>query len=211
MQLELTELLVCPRCGPPHGLIAFVERMERRRIEAGHLDCPICEERHVIRGATVWFGGAAAPAIGDDVAIEASASGDRAVMATALLGAPASGETILFGSGAEAFAAAVAALRPDARVVSFGGAPSPPHERVHSLVAVEGREWPRSLPLRDGCLDGVVLRGDVAPRVAEAARVLRPGGRLVVLDPGSEEAAIPPDAPLEILAADPRAWVAARS
>jgi hypothetical protein len=121
------------------------------------------------------------------------------------------GETILFGPGAEPMAPEAADLRPEARVVSFGMAPAPTHERVHSLVAAAGGHEPCSLPLRDHSLDGLVLRGDPARWIPEAARVLRPGARLAVLDPGNREVGIPPDGSLQILAADPRAWVAARS
>lgn len=214
MQLELTELLVCPRCGPPHGLIAFVERMESRRIDAGHLDCPICEERHAIIGGTVWFG-VASPSPGEAGCRTSAPPGDApadaaAATAAALLGAPAGSETLLFGPGAVTLASPAADLRADARVISFGAAPSPAHGRVHSLVLHGGGDVPVGLPLRDRSLDGVVLRGDPIAWLTEAARVLRTGARFVVLDPGAETV-FPQDTPLQILAADPRAWVAVRS
>jgi demethylmenaquinone methyltransferase/2-methoxy-6-polyprenyl-1,4-benzoquinol methylase len=53
-----------------------------------------------------------------------------------------------------------------------------------------------ALPLRTGCLDGVVcgyaLRNftDLAASLAEAARVLRPGGRLAVLEVASPDGAL---------------------
>lgn len=214
MQLELTELLVCPRCGPPHGLIAFVDRMENRRIATGHLDCPICERRHAILGGTVWFGRRSRAEATEEKLTAAAAAppaaAAAAATAAALLGAPGRGETILCGPGAESLAAAVADLRPGARMVSFGPVPSPPHARVHSLVAPGVARPPDGFPLRSASLDGLVLLGDAAPVIDEAARVLRPGARLVILDPGAPDAAFPGGTPLEILAADPRAWVAVR-
>lgn len=208
MQLELTELLACPRCGPPHGLIAFVERMERRRIDLGHLDCPICEDRHPIRAGTVWFGAGSEPPAAQDAA-DADAA---AATAAALLGASSGGETILFGPGSAAMAAGAADLRPDARVISFGTEPARQHDRVYSFVVPELE--PRRLPLRDQCLDGVVLAGVSSGWIGEAARVLRPGARLVVVEPGEDAdapGAIPPDVSLRVLATDPRAWVAVRT
>ena len=58
------------------------------------------------------------------------------------------------------------------------------HERIGSVVA---DAW-TSLPLRDACLGGVVVA--FAPRSGgELARVVRTGGRLVVLVPGADHLA----------------------
>jgi 23S rRNA (guanine745-N1)-methyltransferase len=72
------------------------------------------------------------------------------------------------------------------------------HERIGSVVA---DAW-TSLPLRDGCLGGAVVA--FAPRSGgELARVVRPGGRLVVLVPGAGHLA-ELRAALELLDVDPR-------
>jgi hypothetical protein len=161
----------------------------------------------------VWFGQRSRP----EATVEkltappaAAAAAATAATAAALQGAPGQGETILCGPGAESLAAAVADLRPGARIVSFGSVASPPHARVHSLVAPGAARPPDGFPLRSACLDGLVLRGDAAPVIDEAARVLRPGARLVILDPDTPDAAFPGGTSLEILATDPRAWVAVR-
>lgn len=56
MFLELSEILVCPRCRPRQGLIVMVDELEDRRVRAGDLGCPRCEARYPIRRGLVLLG-----------------------------------------------------------------------------------------------------------------------------------------------------------
>ena len=215
MHLELTELLTCPHCGPPHGLIAFVDRMAERRIVEGHLDCPVCERRHPIREGTVYFD---APSRAGDSGISGGDSGagkDAAGMAAALLGPTAGPETLLVVGRTAGLAAGIAALRPQATILSFGETGEAGHERVHHFVSADAEEAP-VLPVRPGRLDGAVITGPTADDQAEqellgaATVALRSGARLVRLAPRGGGAGLEPDG-LRKLAADERAWVGVRT
>ena len=222
MHLELTEILVCPDCGPGHGLIAFVDRMEERRIVEGRLDCPMCERRHEIRGGTVLLNrprepepSAAPPTRTAPDGGSAEPPGEAAGMAAALLGPPEKGEVLLVLGAARGLAARIAELRPDAAIVSYGSpsTPSrgaPAHPRVYPVVSVAA---PGSgLPFRAGVLDGAVCLGiEGSARAEKVAEALSAGGRLVVLDPSPAALASLPELPaMEELAADARAWVGSR-
>lgn len=222
MHLELTEILACPDCGPGHGLIAFVDRMEERRIVEGRLDCPICERRHEILGGTVYLGRAPEGGAPPDRSTRGAPAGaemrlpeDAAAMAAALLGPPDKGELLVVIGAARRLASEVAELRPDAAVVTYG-APSPvvedvpAHRRVHPIVSLDPRA--SGLPFRTGVLDGAVLFGVAgSARPARVVEALSAGGRLVVLSPSSDAlASLSALQGIEELAADARAWVGSR-
>jgi len=50
MNLVLTDVLACPRCGPPFGLILLADSMRERRVLEGVLGCPNCYGRYPVRG-----------------------------------------------------------------------------------------------------------------------------------------------------------------
>lgn len=203
MHIELTELLCCPRCGPPHGLIAFVDRMADRRILDGRLDCPICETRHSVRDGIVYL-----EAEGDATADGSGATlpgPDAAAIAAALLGPPENAEILLLAGGATRLGPGLAELRPDAAVVTWGAPPASRHERVFPVVPGRGPR-PR---LRPGRLGGAVLTRDGEEWLPDVGQALAAGARLVVLDPDPGLAA-PPEARLTELASNARAWVGVR-
>jgi uncharacterized protein YbaR (Trm112 family) len=203
VHIELTELLCCPRCGPPHGLIAFVDRMADRRLLDGRLDCPICEIRHPVRKGIVYL-----EADGDATTDPSGATRpgpDSAAIAAALLGPPENAEILLLAGGATRLGPELADLRPDAAVVAWGPPPASRHERVFSVVPGPGLR-PR---LRPGRLDGAVLTGDGEEWLPDVGQALATGARLVVLDPDPALRA-PPEARLTELASDARAWVGVR-
>lgn len=229
MHIELTEILVCPDCGPGHGLIAFVDRMEDRRIVAGRLDCSMCERRHEVRDGIVRLTPASPSDSPRTVPVspgEPPATGrppghelpdDVASIVAALLGPPEGPELLLMAAGTRALAPAVADLRPEAAVVTYGGPPSAAsdeaasHPRVYPVIVSADTDT-AGFPFRAGALDGAVLSGSVESRFVElVAETLSSGGRLVVLSPPSAAAAALSELEnVEALAADSRAWVGSR-
>lgn len=203
MHIELTELLCCPRCGPPHGLIAFVDRMADRRILDGRLDCPICETRHPVRDGIVYLeteGGATTDPSG------ATPPGpDAAAIAAALLGPPENAEILLLAGEATRLGPALADLRPDAAVVALGPPPVSRHERVYPVVS----GWERRPRLRPDRLDGAVLTRAEEKWLTDVGPAMVAGARLVLLDP-DPALAVSAEARVTELASDARAWVGVR-
>lgn len=204
MRLELSELLACPRCGPPRGVVVSVDRMERRRVLEGFLSCPECEARFPIRGGVIEFGPGADPAPG---AGRDEQDSEDALRLAALLDLGEGGGFVLLGRGLSGVAPAVAELAPGVELVSLVDAPSAEAAaRVNRARGVSEA----SLPLRDGRLRGAALVGGGGGALAEAARAVRPGGRVVVLRPAAGIASAASGLPLDVLASEPAAIVAAR-
>ena len=53
MLLELSEVLACPRCGPPQVMVAVVHESVGYRVTSGFLGCPTCDSRFPIEESTV--------------------------------------------------------------------------------------------------------------------------------------------------------------
>ena len=195
MHILLTDLLACPRCGPEFGLVLLADRVEDRRVLEGRLGCPNCREQYpVVHGAldarlstergepidAERPSESVATAPADDVA-RAAGDAEAAVRLAALLGlADARGTVLVAGPGA-ALAPAIAALVPELEVVALQlphlqeEVPAPDEGRVSRVAAGA------ALPFRSRTLRGVAMDGGAeVPPLAEAVRVLQPGGRLVV-------------------------------
>ncbi|MFL5381023.1 MAG: Trm112 family protein [Longimicrobiaceae bacterium] len=176
MHILLTDVLSCPRCGPGFGLVLLADRVEERRVLEGRLGCPNCREQYPVRGGALDARlPGAAPAAEDEAAPEDDPG--AAVRLAALLGlADARGTVLVAGPGA-ALAPEIAALVPELEVVALAAAPDEGEERPGVSRVAAGA----ALPFRGGTLRGVALTGGADPaRLAEAARVLQPGARLVV-------------------------------
>jgi len=208
--LDLSESLACPRCGPPQGVIVLVERMEGRRVLDGRLDCPVCEARFTLRDGIVDFG--AAP--GSDRPVD-SADPDDAVTAAALLGIRHGRGIVVVGAGLWPAAPGISSLCGGCEVVLLmpHGLPaenprtgSPGQESVTPLAGSPDGV----IPMLSGRAIGVVLESGNAVMFGETARVLAPGGRVVVIRPVLDAEAHLRTPPFELLAADSRAVVAKR-
>ena len=177
MHLPLTDRLVCPRCGPPFGLILLADRVEERRVLSGTLGCPNCRDRYPVREG---FGDLRAPPRVELRPGPAPAPPDpeRATLVAALLGIAEGPATVLLAGPVAALADALVAYVPELEAVALGAglAGLPERAGVSRLVAKPG------LPFHTATMRGVVLEGAGAvPLLAEAARVLAPGARLVFL------------------------------
>ena len=50
MNVVLTDHLVCPRCGPPFGLVLLARDVRDRRVRQGEFGCPNCRDRFPVEG-----------------------------------------------------------------------------------------------------------------------------------------------------------------
>jgi uncharacterized protein YbaR (Trm112 family) len=173
MHILLTDILRCPRCGPEFGLVLLADAVEDRRVSGGRLGCANCREAYPIRGGEVDL-----RIPGREPLPDAEAAGDgreAAVRLAALLGlTEAWGSVLLVGAGAE-LADALAALVPGVEVVQAAGRPGEGGAEGLSRVVAGA-----PLPLAPRSLRGVSLGAGAAGLLAEGARVLAAGGRIVV-------------------------------
>lgn len=235
MDLELSEVFVCPDCRPARGLVVLVEEMDERKVLAGSLGCPECDLRVPVRDGVVRFderGGSGAADAAEATAGRAGAhgvdgagaSGDRiaavaslrdrlgedpGTVVAALLGVEDLEGPCLLGPPLGGLASGLAELAGDFEIVALDATAGKGRTGAAGVTVVRGVD-PGSLPLLSRKFGGVVLLAPDAAAVGEGARVLRPGGRLVVLVPRDEPALHLPDGELEVLASDARAWVAGR-
>lgn len=219
MHLEVSELLACPRCGPGQALVVSVDRIEARRVLEGRLACPGCHARYPIRGGTVAFGGDAdRPAAEADGASRGEAVAgpdprgpgpDDAVRVAALLELGEGGGAVLLGSGLEAAAARVAGLAAGVEVLSLAAAGEGAAVGESGVTRLLG-VCEEALPLHGGRLRGAALLGGSPAALREAARAVRPGGRVAVLRPAVHVEVLE-GLPLRVLAAEASALVAERA
>ena len=50
MNVSLTDHLVCPRCGPPFGLVLLARDVRDRRVRQGEFGCPNCRDGFPVVG-----------------------------------------------------------------------------------------------------------------------------------------------------------------
>ncbi len=233
MLLDLSESLACPRCGPPHGLIVLVERMEARRVLEGRLDCPRCESRYPLRGGEIDFSVATEPssvdgAAGQTVTGPAAAAPDRtpdaleedAIAVAALLGIRHGRGMVIVSPNLAGSAARIGELCGGCEILRLEHG-SVPREQARGAAEVHanmGYDAVTTLsgirlgpvPLLSGKAVGIALAGAEPTLLEEAARLLAPGARLVVLRPTPEALDRIDEFGFEIIAADSRAIVAQR-
>jgi uncharacterized protein YbaR (Trm112 family) len=207
VQLLLTDRLACPRCGPEFGLILLAHELVERRVLDGALGCPNCRDSFEIRAGfadlrppprdVLEVGGSGS------AAVEADETGRLAAL-LGLVGGP--GTVALVGRPAR-YAASLAdqvegvefvAVDPDARTW-------PERPGVSRMVAGPG------LPFFSRVLRGVVLDGVLGGEaIHEAARVVAPRSRVVLVDAPPGSAAALEAEGLSVLAEEGETVVAAR-
>jgi uncharacterized protein YbaR (Trm112 family) len=209
VHLLLTDRLACPRCGPPFGLILLAHRIEDRVVHEGLLGCANCRDSFPIAGGLVDL---RAPPRGEMVAGLAGVPAAPAVEESArllarlgILGGP--GTVALVGQPAR-HGEDVARALPEIHVAAIDPdlARWPETERVSRLVSAPG------IPFFDASLRAVAIDGRLGHGwITEAARVVAPRGRVVVVHPADDTATVLERTGLRVTASDPESVVAARS
>ncbi len=232
MQLELSELLICPACGSTAGLVVSVERMEQRRVRNGSLSCPSCDERFPVRGGHIDFRTGTPDAGGPGPRADPGDPSRRALHAAALLDLREGGGVVLLGRGLARSAAALSDLVPSVEVLAVEDPAVVAEEESEGATgeeaprAADEEEGPGSpaarrvtrllgagklgLPLRPGRLRGVALLHGSEAELEEACRVVSPGGRIVVFAPPEEVVTAVRGLPLQLVAEEPAALVVVR-
>ena len=206
MHILVTDRLACSRCGPGFGLVLLADRLENRRVLAGHLGCPNCREQYPI----VDGFGDLRPlnARSSDADHDASLSPEdpeEALRLGALLGVDGASGVVLLVGPAAGHAPRLASMMPDVEVVAA-------HPHLRSSAEQEGVTrigLADRLPFANASLRGAVLQGQAVRELAsDAVRALVPGGRLVLLGPVDDATEALAEAGAKILMRADRALVA---
>lgn len=164
MHIELTDHLRCPREHAEAFLVLLPDRMDQRRIMAGHLGCPVCG------WSTAWSDGI--PDFGDSWRGVGALPFDAAA-AHAMLGLDGPGGWVALGGNAGALGLELAKLLPG---VSFVAVTPPPEvQSTNSLSVLLSGTW----PLKTHSMRGVILGSDAAIWRDTAMRSALPGLRTV--------------------------------
>ncbi|HUF76199.1 MAG TPA: Trm112 family protein [Longimicrobiales bacterium] len=214
MHLLLTDRLSCPRCGPQLGLILRADRMESRLVMEGVLGCPNCRDAFAVVDGFADLRAPPRDPLGEGLAgpppetVDASPAeaerADRLVALLAVVGGP--GTIALVGEPAR-LALRVAAALPELLVAAVD--PDLRHwpevPEVSRLAAAPG------LPFFGSTLRAVAVDGRLgAEWLREAARVVQPRARVVVLHAPEGATATLEASGLTVLAAEAETVVAAR-
>lgn len=185
MNIGLVDHLVCPRCGPPFGLVLLARDVRDRRVREGEFGCPNCRDRFPVEGGFAdlrppprGVGGEAEGESSGEVGGGEGDAGTRALRMAAALGVTEGPGLIVVPGSCRDVAAGLARMVRGIEVVVVGwGGRGLAADGVSAFVT-----GPR-LPLRDGVVRGVVAEGGSGEGWwGECLRVLMPGGRIVIAD-----------------------------
>jgi uncharacterized protein YbaR (Trm112 family) len=171
MNLQLTDILTCPRCREGGGLILLADRVDGRRVLAGQLGCPNCRARYAVVDGVAQFG---------DTAVPRPQSSDMpdAALVAALLGVTEGPAQLLVIGPYEQFAEELAALLTDVEIVIASSSAIATAE----VEGVSRMQIGDRIPLRDGSMRGVLISGRDAAMITEAVRVIALAARVVLID-----------------------------
>ena len=169
MFIELIDLLRCPVPHEDSWLVAAFTKMEGRFVRVGRLACPVCSNAYPVLDGTAHF----APAGSSGAGTPTAASDAEVVRAGALLNLTRPGALLVVMGSAVALAARLAEMTESRVIVVNPGMPIDETERVGIVTAGE------RLPLADGSVDGMMTDDSPIALIADAARLLKPGGRIV--------------------------------
>jgi uncharacterized protein YbaR (Trm112 family) len=171
----LVDRLVCPRCGPPFGLVLLADAVEERRVLQGVLGCPNCRDRFPIAEGIADL---RPPPRTDRQPsdLHRSNTGVEPLHLAAGLGITEGPGVLVMMGSTRGSAPRLAEMMPQIDVVVAGNPIAMPSSAL-CVIQVRGR-----LPFHDVSLRGVVMdRDDLSVWGAEAARVLKAQHRLVLV------------------------------
>lgn len=181
MHIGLVEQLLCPRCGPPYGLILLAREVRERRVRQGEFGCPNCRGSYPVEAG---FGDLRPPPRSPPPPAGAAArrvafDPDAALRLAAALGVARGPGLLLLDEFHASDARALAGMVGDVEVVVVGwGGQGVAGPGVSAFVAGG------TIPIRDGAALGVAVGGDRDETAwSESLRVLADGGRLVISGP----------------------------
>lgn len=181
MHTLLTDRLVCPRCGPPFGLILFAERAEDRRILEGGFGCPNCRDRYAVHGGFADLRAQPRSPFAESGGVPrvVDPGNEEVIRLAALLGlSEGPGHVFLAGSPVRLAPALASMLEGIEVVAADASLRAWEEEKGVSRIAVRGR-----IPVFPRSLRGVALGGEAAESLlAEAVRAVAPLGRVVVAE-----------------------------
>jgi len=179
VNVVLTDHLVCPRCGPPFGLVLLARDVRDRRVREGEFGCPNCRDRFPVgEGFADLRPPPRGPAPVEPEETDASAGEveSRALRLAAALGVAEGPGLIVVPDAHRAEAGPLARLVRGIEVVVVGW-----RGRAVAAKGVSAFVTGPKLPLRDGVVRGVVVAGAEGEGWwGESLRVLVPGGRVVI-------------------------------
>lgn len=164
MHIELTDHLRCPRQHPEAFLVLIPDRMDQRRVTAGHLGCPMCG------WSTAWGDGV--PDFGDAWPSSGTPPFDAAA-AHAMLGLDGPGGWIALAGNAAVLGSPLAELIPGVSMVTVN--PPPAVVASETMSILRCGPW----PLKTHSMRGVILGSDASMWRDAAIATTLPGLRAV--------------------------------
>lgn len=215
MHIGLSEILTCPRCRSPQGLVVMVDELDGDgRVRQGDLGCPRCERRFPVEGGVVDLLRGEEEGDGDEGGREGSGDTpppeELAVEVGALLDARALRGAVVLGRGLAAAGPRVAELADDARLLCLGGQDEAPPEGRGASRCTLARSPAGSLPVLSGKAAGVALWRPRPDETERGRTALAPGGRLAALRPDATVRQDLASSDLEVVASEERAAVVRR-
>ncbi|MGH7582219.1 MAG: hypothetical protein ACREL5_03225 [Gemmatimonadales bacterium] len=186
MHIELTDHLRCPRDHDEAYLVLLPDRMDHRRVIAGHLGCPICGWNTSWTDAIPDFGGGWSAEDGPPF---------DAAGAAAMLGLGGPGGLVALAGAAGALAPKLAELLHGVAIVAIN--PPAAVQPSEEISVLRSGAW----PLKEHSMRGVVLGADAGRWRDQAIATTLPGLRTIASgDP-------PSGAGIELLAHAGGIWV----
>ena len=181
MHLALTDRLTCPRCGPDFGLILLAHVVRDQRVYEGEFGCSNCRDRYPVHGGFGDLRPRPRSPLNPDHpdSHPEDPDSEEAVKMAALLGVTEGPGTLFLRGPRARYASRISKMIKGVEVVGA-------HPDLAALGDVEGVSRVATglgIPFYSASFRGVLLSGGIEKGdMAEGARAVAPGGRVVVMD-----------------------------